>query len=116
MNRINPIIFEIGNYEVRWYGVLIMLGVALGAVWGARLAQKRGLNTDHVWNGLMFAVILGIIGARLYHVFSIPEAARPRPRVGGTGTASTRSTPSRSGKEGSRAWESMAPSPAASWA
>jgi phosphatidylglycerol:prolipoprotein diacylglycerol transferase len=78
MNRINPIIFVLGPYEVRWYGVLIMLGVALGAVWASRLAVKRGLNTDHVWNGVMIAVILAILGARLYHVFSIPEGCTPQ--------------------------------------
>jgi phosphatidylglycerol---prolipoprotein diacylglyceryl transferase len=82
MNRINPIIFELGPYEVRWYGVLIMLGVALGAVWASRLAARRGYNTEHVWNGVMFAVILGIIGARLYHVFSIPEGCTPQSPCG----------------------------------
>ncbi|HSJ55550.1 MAG TPA: prolipoprotein diacylglyceryl transferase family protein, partial [Anaerolineae bacterium] len=82
MNRINPIIFELGPYEVRWYGVLIMLGVALGAVWASSLAAKRGYNTEHVWNGVMFAVVLGIIGARLYHVFSIPEGCTPQSPCG----------------------------------
>jgi len=52
--------------------VLIMTGVAMGAYFGSRLARKRGLNTDHVWNALIVAVILAIIGARLYHVFSTP--------------------------------------------
>jgi prolipoprotein diacylglyceryltransferase len=42
MNRINPIIFELGPYEVRWYGVLIMLGVALGAVWASCMDARRG--------------------------------------------------------------------------
>jgi phosphatidylglycerol:prolipoprotein diacylglycerol transferase len=68
----NPIIFTLGPFEVRWYGVLIMTGVALGAYFGSRLARKRGLNTDHVWNALIVAVILAILGARLYHVFSTP--------------------------------------------
>jgi phosphatidylglycerol:prolipoprotein diacylglycerol transferase len=68
----NPIIFTLGPFQVRWYGVLIMTGVALGAYFASRLARKRGLNPDHVWNGLILAVILGIVGARLYHVFSTP--------------------------------------------
>ena len=68
----NPIIFRLGPFEVRWYGVLIMIGVAMGAYFGARLARKRGLDTNHVWNALIVAVILAIIGARLYHVFSTP--------------------------------------------
>ena len=68
----NPVIFSLGPFEVRWYGVLIMTGVALGAGFGARLARKRGLNSDHVWNVLIVAVVLAILGARLYHVYSTP--------------------------------------------
>ncbi len=77
MNPINPILFQLGPFEVRWYGVLIMTGVALGAYFSSRLARKRGLNPDHVWGGLILAVLLAIVGARLYHVFSIPEGCTP---------------------------------------
>jgi phosphatidylglycerol:prolipoprotein diacylglycerol transferase len=73
----NPIIFKLGPFEVRWYGVLIMTGVGVAAYFASRLARKRGLNPDHVWNGLILAVILGILGARLYHVFSIPAGCTP---------------------------------------
>ena len=72
MNPINPIIFQLGPFQVRWYGVLIMTGVALGAYFATRLARKRGLNPDHVWGGLIVAVVVAILGARLYHVFSTP--------------------------------------------
>jgi phosphatidylglycerol:prolipoprotein diacylglycerol transferase len=77
MNPINPIIFRIGAFEVRWYGVLIMTGVALGAYFSSRLARKRGLNPDHIWSALIVAVVLGILGARLYHVFSTPAGCPP---------------------------------------
>jgi phosphatidylglycerol:prolipoprotein diacylglycerol transferase len=71
-NPINPIIFQLGPFQVRWYGVLIMTGVALGAYFGTRLARKRGLDPDHVWGALIVAVLMAIFGARLYHVFSTP--------------------------------------------
>jgi phosphatidylglycerol---prolipoprotein diacylglyceryl transferase len=77
MNRIPPVIFELGPFEVRWYGVLIMLGVALGAAFAARLAKKRGLDPDHIWNALFLAVVMAILGARLYHVFSTPAGCPP---------------------------------------
>jgi phosphatidylglycerol:prolipoprotein diacylglycerol transferase len=73
----NPIIFTIGPFEVRWYGVLIMTGVALGAYFGTRLARKRGLDPDHVWSALIVAVVMAIVGARLYHVFSTPAGCPP---------------------------------------
>ena len=72
MNWINPTIFRLGPFQVTWYGVLIMTGVGLGAYFSSRLAKKRGLNPDHVWGALIFAVLLAILGARLYHVFSTP--------------------------------------------
>jgi phosphatidylglycerol:prolipoprotein diacylglycerol transferase len=77
MNPINPILFKLGPFEVRWYGVLIMLGVALGAAFAARLASKRGQNPEHIWNALIIAVVMGILGARLYHVFSTPAGCPP---------------------------------------
>jgi len=82
MNPINPIIFQLGAFEIRWYGVLIMTGVALGAYFASRLATKRGIDPDHVWGGLILAVVLAIAGARLYHVFSIPEGCTPETPCG----------------------------------
>ena len=40
MNFINPVIVSLGNFEIRWYGVLIMAGVAMGAWFAARLRQE----------------------------------------------------------------------------
>jgi phosphatidylglycerol:prolipoprotein diacylglycerol transferase len=77
MNPIPPTLFRLGAFQVRWYGVLIMTGVALGAYFSSRLAKKRGLNPDHVWSALIVAVIFGILGARLYHVFSTPAGCPP---------------------------------------
>jgi phosphatidylglycerol:prolipoprotein diacylglycerol transferase len=77
MNFINPVLLRLGQFEIRWYGVLIMTGVALGAYFSSRLAKKRGLNPDHVWGGLILAVIMAILGARLYHVFSTPAGCPP---------------------------------------
>jgi phosphatidylglycerol:prolipoprotein diacylglycerol transferase len=77
MNPINPVILQVGNWGLRWYGVLIMSGVALGCVFAARLARKRGMNPDHVWGGVVLAVIFAILGARLYHVFSTPADCPP---------------------------------------
>lgn len=68
----NPVIFEIGPFSLHWYGVFIVGGAVLATWVAARYAAKAGENPDHVWNMLAFALIFGIIGARLYHVFSSP--------------------------------------------
>jgi len=68
----NPVIFQIGPFALTWYGLFIVGGAVL-ATWIASIyARKDGESPDHVWNLLAWALIVGIIGARLYHVFSSP--------------------------------------------
>lgn len=66
----NPIAFQIGPVTVYWYGILIVVGVLAGAYVSTVQARRRGQDPEHVWNALLVCLILGIIGARLYHVFS----------------------------------------------
>jgi len=69
----DPILIHItSDFGIHWYGVLIVTGVMLGALYASWRARQDGENPDHVWNGLIAAIILAIIGARLYHVFSEP--------------------------------------------
>jgi len=64
--------FNIGPLPVHWYGIIVVCAAMVGA-WVATIeAKRRELDPDEVWNGLIVALILGIIGARLYHVFSSP--------------------------------------------
>lgn len=69
--NIDPIAFTIpifGGIPIYWYGILVTLGIALGAIWGAHEAQKRGLNVDEFFNGLILVVLSGYIFARLTYV------------------------------------------------
>jgi phosphatidylglycerol:prolipoprotein diacylglycerol transferase len=52
---------------------VFIVGGAFLAAWVSSLyARRAGENPDHIWNLLAWTLILGIIGARLYHVFSSP--------------------------------------------
>jgi len=64
----DPILFEIGPITVYWYGFLIMTGVMLAAIVAAKLAKDDGQDPEHVWSALTWCLVLGIVGARLYHV------------------------------------------------
>jgi len=68
----NPILLKLGPFQVHWYGLLIVGGAVLAAWLSTKEAARRGEDPEHVWNVLTWALILGIIGARLYHVFSTP--------------------------------------------
>lgn len=60
----------IGSLTIHLYGVIIMLG-ALAAAWLASVeAKRRGLSGDIVWDVLLWVLLGGIIGARLWHVFT----------------------------------------------
>jgi len=70
---LDPILIHITpDWGIHWYGVLIVAGIMLGALYATWRARLDDENPDHVWNGLVVAIILGIVGARLYHVFSEP--------------------------------------------
>lgn len=62
--------FTIGPLPVRFYGIIIMLGVLAGAWLATKEAKRRGLDSDVVWDGLIWVIIAGVIGARLWHVFT----------------------------------------------
>lgn len=69
---IDPVIFsiEIGSITLtlRWYGVLVMLGVIVAGLVAERELKRRGENADHIWNALVWVLPIGIVGARLWYV------------------------------------------------
>lgn len=71
---INPVIFTIRlfglEFPLRWYGVIVMLGVVAGALIVERELKHRGENSDRIWDALIWVLPAGIIGARLWYVFN----------------------------------------------
>jgi phosphatidylglycerol:prolipoprotein diacylglycerol transferase len=72
MPPVDPV-FHIGPLTVHLYGILIVSGALLGAYAATFEAKRRGEDPEHVWNGLVWCLIGGILGARLYHVLSSPQ-------------------------------------------
>ena len=64
----NPIIFSIGTLEIRWYGVMVVLAVITVIGFSLLEAKRKGFSPDMVWDVGLWAVIGGIIGARLLHI------------------------------------------------
>ncbi len=69
---IDPIIFSIdlGSFHLdfRWYGVLIIFGVMVGAWVAEKEIARRGGNSDTIWDGLLWVLPAAIIGARIWYV------------------------------------------------
>lgn len=62
--------FWLGPLYIRFYGIIIMLGVLAAAWLASKEAKRRGLNPELVLDGLIWVVIAGVIGARLWHIFT----------------------------------------------
>ena len=66
----SSVVFEAGPLTLRYYGLFIVLGVAVGAWLTGRELARRGYDEALViaLDSLFFVVPLGLVGARLYHV------------------------------------------------
>ena len=53
---------------IRWYGILIASAMALGLWLAARDATRRGERSEELLKATEFALIGGLVGARLYYV------------------------------------------------
>lgn len=66
--------FNIGPLTIRYYALLIILGAVAGAWLASRQAKKYGHDPEILLDLLPWLLIGGIIGARLWHVFT-PSAS-----------------------------------------
>lgn len=64
----NPTAFEIGSFEVRWYGILIACGVILAILLASYNCKKKEVNFDIILDVFFIAFPASIIGARMYYV------------------------------------------------
>jgi phosphatidylglycerol---prolipoprotein diacylglyceryl transferase len=66
----SPIIFEVGPFALRYYGLFIALGIVAGTWLTGRELDRRGYDGALALDSLFFVVPLGFIGARIYHVLT----------------------------------------------
>jgi len=71
---IDPVAFNIGPIPVHWYGILIVVGIVTAAYLSTWMARLWGEDPELVWDALVWCVLLGVVGARLYHVVTVPPS------------------------------------------
>lgn len=64
--NINPVI-TIGNFSIRWYGVIIAIGFLLAVIYTLKKCEMAKIKQDDLIDMLIFAVPISIIGARTYY-------------------------------------------------
>jgi len=64
----NSVALSIGNFEISWYSIFILIGLLFASSLFIRECKKYEISSDFAINLIFWTVIFGIIGARLYYV------------------------------------------------
>ncbi len=64
----HPVLFEVGGFEVRTYGVIVLLAFLIGVWFASRHLERFGINREKVWDVAIWAMVSGIVGARTFFV------------------------------------------------
>lgn len=66
----NPIIFHIGSFAVRWYGIMMASGFFAALLTWIRLGRRTGFSSTFCSDLLIWIMVSGILGARVAYVAS----------------------------------------------
>jgi phosphatidylglycerol---prolipoprotein diacylglyceryl transferase len=68
MTSPGAIAFQVGPVVIRWYGILMATSIVVGLWVGYRQAKRDGLPADDIISAGQWAILAGLVGARLYEV------------------------------------------------
>lgn len=77
--NIQPVAFTIGSLVVSWYGIIIAVGLLLAMIYGLKRASQFKITADDLSDVIIFSIIAGIIGARLYYVLFFSDGSGLNP-------------------------------------
>ena len=61
-------LFGIQGLHIAWYGIIIAAGIVLGVWVAIRQARMRGYSAELLFDFMIIALPLAIVGARIYYV------------------------------------------------
>lgn len=66
----HPILFKYGFIEIRFYGLMYVVAILVGSYIIKREVRRKGMpmSPDEVMNFIVWVVLGGVVGARLYYV------------------------------------------------
>ena len=64
--------FDLGPLRIHAYALCILLGIVVATIWTNRRLVSRGAENWIVLDVILFAIPIGIVGARIYHVLTHP--------------------------------------------
>ncbi len=75
--------FSLGSLQIRWYGVIIALGLCLAVLYACRRCKEFGITEDDLIDGVLWVTPFAIVCARIY----VCRRTQRRGRVRHGGTA-----------------------------
>ena len=63
----HPVICTIGPFTIYSYGLMLVIGFAVGAYLSALEARKEHINPDIIFNLAFLSFVAGVIGARIFY-------------------------------------------------
>ena len=85
---VNPVLWHIGGLEVRWYGVMMAVGVAMLILWIMNQIRRGAkISYDTLMGAALVGIPSGIIFSRLLHVIDLWSyySQNPGQIIGGEG-------------------------------
>ncbi|OBR95740.1 prolipoprotein diacylglyceryl transferase [Clostridium ragsdalei P11] len=64
----NPVAFSINGFQIRWYGIMIALGVMAALFLAKFNCKNKNYNFDNIVDTFLISFPFAIIGARAYYV------------------------------------------------
>ena len=64
----DPILFDFGIIQIRWYSIMLILAFAAGAFLILKEGKRLNIDRNYLTNLMFWTVIFSLIGARLYYV------------------------------------------------
>lgn len=68
----DPVLFQIGPFAIRWYGVMMAITVLTGVAMALRVGPRLGIPAQEIDRLTLPFVLLAFVGARLGYVLSHP--------------------------------------------
>lgn len=68
IEKLNKVAFRIFDIDIYWYGIIITSAIIIGLLLVEDRVKKTNQNVEKYYEFTIFAVIMSIIGARLYFV------------------------------------------------
>ncbi|MCM8784885.1 MAG: prolipoprotein diacylglyceryl transferase [Candidatus Omnitrophica bacterium] len=65
----HPVFIKIGSFVIYWYGVFVAIGVFVSVSLFQKECLKEGYNEKLISQIIFWTILIGIIGARVLHIF-----------------------------------------------